>query len=121
MKRPVPFRITLPLAHEVTRADTEERALRLRRYRLGKVALPRTRGSIKQDTSPRCALPCKQMRKLDWQDDSLLQRLLGCLKPCDIIPADVWLVHEDRTRETCTEFLHLGVLVAFLIVLSVVL
>ena len=113
----VPLRITLPLANQITRADTEERALRLRRYRLCKVTLPCTRGPVKQDTPPRCALAREQMGKFNWQNDGLLQRLLGDLEPRDVIPADVRLVNEDRARETGAELFHLRILVAILVVL----
>ena len=69
----IPLRITLPLANQITRTNAEEGALRLRCHRFGEVALPRTRWPIKQDASPRRALAREQMRKLDWQDDSLFQ------------------------------------------------
>lgn len=62
----VPLRIALPFANQITRADTEERALRFRRHRLGEITLPRTWGPVKQDASPRRALACEQMGKLDW-------------------------------------------------------
>lgn len=113
----VPLRITLPLANQITRADTEERALRLRRYRLGKVALPCTWRPVKQDTPPRCALAREQMGKFDWQNDGLLQRLFGDLEPRDVIPTDVRFVNEDRAREIGAELFHLRILVAILIVL----
>jgi hypothetical protein len=113
----VPLRITLPLANQITRADTEERALRLRRYRLCKVTLPRTWGPVKQDTPPRCALAREQMGEFNRKDDSLLQRLFGDLEPRDVIPANVRLVDEDRTRKTGAELFHFRILVAILIVL----
>jgi hypothetical protein len=60
------------------------------------------------------------MRKLDWQDDSLLQRLFGGLEPRDVVPANVRLVDKYRAREACAELLHLGVLVAVLFILPVI-
>jgi len=61
----VPLRITLPFANQITRADAEERALRLRRHRLGEVALPRPRWAVEQNASPGRALSREQMGKLD--------------------------------------------------------
>lgn len=94
----IPLRITLPFANQITGADAEEGALRLRCHRLREVALPRSRWAVKQDAPPGRALARKQMGKLDGQDDGLLQRLLGHLEPRDVIPADVGFVYEDRAR-----------------------
>ena len=38
---------------------------------------------------------CEKMRKLDGQDDSLLERLLGCFQSCNIRPLDIWFFRED--------------------------
>jgi hypothetical protein len=57
------------------------------------------------------------MWKLDGQNDGLFQRLFGHLEPRDVIPADVGLVDEDRACKTGAKLLHLGILVAILIVL----
>ena len=57
------------------------------------------------------------MGKLDGQDDGLLQRLLGHLESRDVVPTDVGLVDEDRTRETCAQLFHLGILVAAVVIL----
>jgi hypothetical protein len=57
------------------------------------------------------------MGKLDRQNDSLFERLLGHLEPGDVIPADVGLVNEDRACETGAKLFHLRILVAILIVL----
>src|SRR6266702_1143573 len=120
MEGHIPLRITLPLAHQITGTNAEESALRLRCHRLGEVALPRTRWSIKQNASPRRALAREQMRKLDWQDDCLLQRLFGDLEPRAVVPANVRLVDKYSAREACTELLHLRVLFSILVVLPVI-
>jgi hypothetical protein len=60
------------------------------------------------------------MRKLDRQDDGLLQRLFGGLEPRDVVPANVRLVDKYSAREACAELLHLGVLVSILIILPVI-
>jgi hypothetical protein len=114
----LPLRITLPFANQITRADAKERALRLGRHGLREVALPRPWWPIEQDASPRRALAREQMGKLDGQDDGLLQRLLGHLEPRDVVPADVGLVDEDRTREACAQLFHLRILIAVITILS---
>jgi hypothetical protein len=49
------------------------------------------------------------VRKLDGQDDGLLQRLLRTLEACDVVPRDVGALGEDRAREPGAELLCLRI------------
>lgn len=54
------------------------------------------------------------MRKLDRQNDSLLQRLLRTLQTCHILPLNVRLIRQNCTRQRASQLLAIRVL--FLIV-----
>jgi hypothetical protein len=47
--------------------------------------------SVQQDAAPGCALAREQVRKLQGQDDSLLQRLFRALEAAHIAPPHVGL------------------------------
>lgn len=108
----------MPLADEVTRADAEERALRLSSHRLGEVRLARARGAIQQDTLPWRALSCEEMGELDGQDDSLFECRLCAFEACDVVPLDIGLLGQDGTGEACSQLLDLWILVVVLAILS---
>lgn len=61
----------------------------------GACASGRVTYSIQQDALPGAALASEQLWEPCWQDDSLLQRVLGALQASDIVPLYVGAVSDN--------------------------
>ena len=67
--------------------------------------------SVEENAAPRLTLSCEKVRELDWQDDGLLERLLGLLETGHIVPLDIRRLAQDRPVERRPQLLFLLVLV----------
>jgi len=65
---------------------------------LGKIGFASSRRPVQQQPTPGLPLASEELRKLDWQDDSFLQGILGCLQPSNIVP-----LHSIDSSELCSE------------------
>lgn len=107
----VPLRLSHPLGHQVTTGHTKESALGLCRDRLCQKRLSRSRRSVEQDTPPWRPLASKELRKLDGQDDCLLERFLGLGETGHIVPLDIGRFRQDGALQTLAQLLDLRIIV----------